>query len=200
MNENFAIIDKQGKTSWYVGQDEASRESLVTAMLNCARRCDMSPPPGHHPRVLELGAGSGRDRRYLEERLCAEYVGVEIVEHAASAAGVHHLAFEDAPEEWNGSFDWIYSRHVMEHTVNIDTALTALKRVLAPHGVIGAVTPHVFPDNEPAHVTKLRVEEWHAAYERHGLRPVYCPVLRYACEETHLVAIHDTWRWPPVRE
>jgi SAM-dependent methyltransferase len=200
MADNVAMLAKQGVAERYENLDIASREALYKAMEGAAMRCEMKSERASI--VLELGAGSGRDRPYLLDRF-NRYVGIEVVREAADADDwgeaweVHHMAVEDMPDEWAGRFQAIYSRHVMEHVVDVHQGLSAIKKVLAPNGVVGAVTPHVFPDPEPAHVTQLKVDEWIKAYEEHGLRVVYCPILSFSCSELHLVAIHQEWPWPP---
>ncbi len=198
MREDYAKHEQSGALPGILHNDELSREHLVQAMLNCEARCHMRPErPDDTPRVLELGCGSGRDAGYLD------YLAIDVVE--VPQAGRLFLepsrfrlcSVEDMPDYWEGRFRYIYSRHVMEHVLNADRALERLKKVLAPDGIIGAVTPHLFPDNEPAHVTKLDVKGWFDAYERNGLRVVYCPVLQYNCPEVVLVAIHKEWDWPP---
>lgn len=182
---------KANKTELYRKQNDQSRAELIKAMIGCRTRYKMQQP---NATVLELGASFGNERDFLLNQLSAqEYVGIEIVEAAANAGapkGVLHMAIEDMPEAWEGRYAYVYSRHVMEHVIDLDIALATLKRVLAPNGIIGAVTPHFFPDTEPAHVTQLKKDQWVAAYARHGLKAVYAKVGNYMCAECHLVAVH----------
>jgi SAM-dependent methyltransferase len=210
MRADYGRHQKTGALETLLRNDELSREHLVQAMLNCERRCEMRDDWAYYtdpsrpavPQLLELGAGSGRDASYLEERLNADYYGIDVVPEVfqGDRDRFTEISVENMPDEWEGRFRYVYSRHVMEHVLNADRALQRLKKVLRPDGIIGAVTPHLFPDNEPAHVTKLRVEEWHAAYERNGFRVVYCPVLQFNCPEVVLVAIHQEWDWPPTKD
>lgn len=183
---------RQNRTALYQQQNDQSRAALLAAVKGCEARYVMRDGPGA---VLELGASFGGERPFLLEALgVADYVGIEIVEAAAKTSPyVVHGAVEDAPEEWNGRFTHIWSRHVMEHVVDVDIALSALRRVLAPNGIIAAVTPHFFPDPEPAHVSQLRMDEWIAAYQRNGLHVVYAVLGDYVCPECHIVAIHEDW-------
>lgn len=167
--------------------DQRSRDRIVFAMLGAAKRFRVKHEA---PKLLELGAGYAGDRGYLITELGCSYTGVEVVPHVAAASeglGVLNMAIEQAPESWNGQFDWVYSRHVMEHVPDVDVAISTIARVLSPHGVVGVVTPHYFPDPEPAHVTQLRLHEWCDAYRRHGLIPVYAVQEHHACDEAHLV-------------
>lgn len=179
--------------------DHRSRANLVNAILGCMRRHDMVPSMPGAPKLLELGAGYGGDHDYLVERLGCRYVGIELVESVAEAAPeyVTHMPLEEAPEDWNGRFRFIYSRHVMEHAIDVDLACQTVRRLLAPNGIVGAVTPHYFPDPEPAHVSQLRIEQWQKAYERNGLKAVYAVVENHACTEAHLVCVHKDWPLQP---
>lgn len=180
---------------WWNAKDEESRRLIVDAMLGCQHRAGMKVE-GEDRGVLDLGSGSARDRDYLMQRFEASYCGIEVVKEAADRTAhlnVRHLAIEEMPLDWDGKVQFIYSRHVMEHVINLDAALSAIKRVLAPHGIVGAVTPHVFPDPEPAHVTVQTIDEWCAHYRRHGLRPVYAKLENMACVEAHIVCIHEEW-------
>jgi SAM-dependent methyltransferase len=198
MAKNHVFLADTGKLPGVEEHDQQSRAAIVQAMLGCRNRFAMK---GREtvPRVLELGSGSGRDIDYLCAAFDgATYYGVEIVEPVAAALrdlGRNVLcdAIEELPLEWDNHFQFVYSRHVMEHVVDVDVALAALKRVLTPNGIIGAVTPHFFPDPEPAHVTKLTSDAWIEAYHRHGLRVVYCELKTFHCKEAHIVAIHEAW-------
>lgn len=170
--------------------DHESRNRIVAAMLGAAKRYGVNQGTS---KLLEIGAGYAGDRSYLMSELGCSYAGVEVVPHVAAASkklGVSNMAIEQAPDAWSKRFGWIYSRHVMEHVPDVDTAISTIARILSPQGVIGAVTPHYFPDPEPAHVTQLRLEEWCSAYRRHGLIPVYAAQEHHACAEAHLVIMH----------
>jgi SAM-dependent methyltransferase len=174
--------------------DGRSRDKLLWAMKGCVERHKMADGP---TRLLEIGAGrAGHKDALLQQLGVAEYIGVEVVREVAEASsehGVLHMAFEDAPENWDGAFHFIYSRHVMEHVLDVVLAMKTLKRLLAPNGVIGAVTPHYFPDPEPAHVTQMELSGWMNAYVRGGLKPVYATIEDFVCQEAHLVCVHDNW-------
>lgn len=172
--------------------DAASTTALLDAMRGCAQRYSMRIDPST---VLELGASTGHKSAMLMRELAAtEYTGVEVVAATAAASPlVFQMALEEMPFEWAGRFSFVFSRHVMEHVVDVDTALRSIKMVLAPNGIIGAVTPHFFPDPEPAHLTQLRKDQWIAAYERNGLKVVYATLHQSHCAECHIVAVHREW-------
>lgn len=173
--------------------NDQSRQAIIRAMRGAVGRFALRRTDGKDVSVLELGAGRGGLRDTLMEELGADrYVGVEVVPEVADVSPhVECMPFENAPESWNESFDFIFSRHVMEHVTDVGKAMAALKRLLAPHGVIGAVTPHYFPDPEPAHVTQQRINEWMAAYNRSGFKCVYAKQEHFTCEEAHIVVVHE---------
>jgi SAM-dependent methyltransferase len=174
-------------------QDRDSRENILRAMKGCAGRMAQSLVYAPQPpvRVLELGAGYCGDRAYLAEVFGAEYTGIEVVRAVAERSGALHMAIEQMPAEWTGCFDWIYSRHVLEHVIDVKQALREICRVLKPHGIMGAVTPHYFPDPEPAHVTQFKIDAWRKVYSEHGLRPVYAVRQTHVCDEAHIVTVRD---------
>lgn len=184
--------DAKGRVPPVVDANIGSRANICNAIAGCANRYGIQT---QDPWILEIGAGYAGDRAYLLERFGGRYVGMEVVESVAQSArergrDVLHMAFEDAPSVYDAKFDIIYSRHVMEHVTDVPTAMKALKRLLAPKGIIGAVTPHYFPDPEPAHVSQLTISQWMAAYRAHGFDCMYAVEGSFACAEAHLVCVH----------
>jgi len=174
--------------------DMESRRAICGAMLGAESRYNLRG----RKTVLELGAGYGGDIPYLLDYFgLSHYQGIEVVPEVAEASGGLRIAqgsFEDIAEKQSihmKAYGFIYSRHVMEHVLDVPRAMKALKTLLAPGGVIGAVTPHYFPDPEPAHVTQLNVAQWMQAYEDHGFRVVYAMERAFACPEAHIVAIYE---------
>jgi SAM-dependent methyltransferase len=193
-------------------RDDQSRAKIIAAIHGCRSRHKMPWKSDGRPQALELGAGYAGDRRTLVEEFGVQYTGIEAVEHVAQAANrsipedeldgdgqvlVHHMAIEELPQEWSGRFHLVYSRHVMEHVLDVGLALANIKRVLAPDGIVAAVTPHYFPDPEPAHVTQLRREEWMREYHAAGLKSVYATLESFACDEAHILLVHNDWPLQP---
>lgn len=166
-----------------VNKDINSRAALISAMKGCAMRFGVLRSGD----LLELGAGRGGDRTTLEEELQANYTGIEVVPEIAELSGSICCSIETLPDAWTNRFKWIYSRHVMEHVLDVHRGVSNLARVLDFDGIIGAVTPHYFPDSEPAHVTQLKIGQWMRVYRDHGLIPVYASEACYNCAEAHLV-------------
>jgi len=178
--------------------DRQSRFAILTNMIKAVPTTVSLA--GRKLNVLELGSGYCGDVETLEQKLGTDllstirYVGVEVVPHVVDSArikhphlGMHCTIWEQAAEWWPGRFDFIYSRHVMEHALDANAACKAIATLLAPNGVAGAVTPHYFPDPEPAHVTQLECHQWMQLYQNAGLEVCYGAVHGYNCEEAHIV-------------
>lgn len=172
--------------------DAESMDGILNAMRGCAERYAMRGPTSS---ILELGASTGHKSAFLLRELAAtEYTGVEVVGATAKVSPfVYHMPLEEMPPEWGKRFSFVFSRHVMEHVVDVDTALRTIKMVLAPNGVVGAITPHLFPDPEPAHLSQLTQAQWIAAYARNGFKVVYSVLHQSHCPECHIVAVHEEW-------
>lgn len=177
--------------------DAASRAALIETMLGCQSRWDLKKS---RPRsLLELGAGYTDDpvtpsnnREIICKWLEADdYVGIEVVPDLAKWPDVHCMAIEELPDEWYGRFDFVYSRHVMEHVIDLPLAMRNIRKVLKPHGIVGAVTPHFFPDLEPAHLQKLKIGAWVKAYTDHNMKVVYAQQSTYYVREAHIVAVRS---------
>lgn len=145
-------------------------------------------------RVLELGASDGNDFAAISAALNIVAIkGIDI--HEPSVLRGQEMGrdlvvgyVEDLPFE-NEAFDLVISRHVMEHVSDVDVALRGIYRVMAPHGLVAAVTPAYQPDPEPAHIQQLSLAEWSEAYERNGFVVIYGESRHHACDESHIVAV-----------
>lgn len=76
----------------------------------------------------------------------------------------------------------------MEHVSSPALALAEVRRVLRPGGFVAAITPHFFPDPEPAHVSVLSEAEWRVRYEEAGFEVVASRLVASPIRECHLVA------------
>jgi hypothetical protein len=110
------------------------------------------------------------------------YVGIERGAVSDKASHVSHMGLEACPEGWDDRFHFIYSRNSMPRSAE---ALAALKRLLAPHGIIGVITT-----SERAEDAMADIGAWIRAYAEHGLASAYAVVNE---RESHLVLIHDDW-------
>lgn len=101
------------------------------------------PSPIH--RLLVVGCGSGLEAAILAKELNAEVIGVDLDATfdpiAARAVDLRHvdatsLEFED------GTFDFVFSYHALEHIPDYRRALEEMKRVLMSGGTYFVGTPN----------------------------------------------------------
>jgi SAM-dependent methyltransferase/glycosyltransferase involved in cell wall biosynthesis len=145
--------------------------------------------------ILELGSASGGQWGVLRE-WSDNLTGLDLYEPAVKASqekGLNIvLGFVEALPFPDESFDLVCSRHVMEHVGDPQKALSEIKRVLKPGGYVAAVTPHRFPDPEPAHITQLRIQAWQGEYEKAEFDVLYADLRSFNCVEAHIVARKGT--------
>jgi ubiquinone/menaquinone biosynthesis C-methylase UbiE len=127
---------------WGIGYDEVA-QAQVTGKLRKA----LGHVPGHYPRALEIGAGTGYfTLNLLRAGVIGEAVATDIspgmlraleasagelgeqVETAACPAS--ELPFED------GRFDLVFGHAILHHLPDLDAAFREFRRVLRPGGVL----------------------------------------------------------------
>lgn len=142
-------------------------------------------------RLLELGSASGGQWHILAD-WADKLTGIDLYEpHVknSEALGLDiHLGYVEKMPFEDDLFDIVCSRHVLEHLGDIDQGMEEIKRVLKPGGITANVTPHYFPDPEPAHINQLRSHEWTDYYTRHGFEIISVGTSNFNCEECHIVA------------
>jgi SAM-dependent methyltransferase len=129
--------------------------------------------PDGSPRILEIGAGSGRDTAQLHE-LGARAVALDAAPEALSLiARAHpglrgraivggdamHLPFAD------GAFDAIFHQGVLEHFGNPHAFLVENFRVTRPGGLLVADVPQKYHPWTLLKRAALRVDRWFAGWE-----------------------------------
>src|SRR5215213_5570721 len=102
--------------------------------------------PGGAARVLDVGCGTGALGRVVKERVGCELVGLTHSEREAERASAHldRVLVCDLNEfepEGLGQFDCVICSHVLEHLYRPERLLKALKRNLAPGGVLLVALP-----------------------------------------------------------
>jgi len=96
-------------------------------------------------RLLVVGCGSGKEAAVLAAAFGAQAVGVDLEASFDPAAAVlAQLRRGDATrlEFGDGSFDFVYSYHVLEHIPDYAQALAEMRRVLAHGGAYCVGTPN----------------------------------------------------------
>ncbi len=145
-------------------------------------------PQGGH--CLEIGSAWGRQFDVLSTRF-EKLSGIDVHQpsidkgrelgHDIQYSTLEHTPFPD------NTFDAVVSRHVMEHTYDVQGAINEIKRILKPGGFAGAITPHFFPDYERAHTTQLGMMEWVKEYSKAGFGIVSAEIHFFIVEECHIV-------------
>ena len=97
------------------------------------------------PRVLVVGCGTGMEAAILAQELETQVVGVDLyADFDSIAASCVELRRGDATrlEYDDGSFDFVYSYHALEHIPDYARALQEMSRVLNGHGQYCIGTPN----------------------------------------------------------
>jgi SAM-dependent methyltransferase len=132
------------------------RRQLASNLEHITRLKGRAPEWADHPRMLEIGCGSGASVRGAVD-LGWDAIGIDIdpdlVNEGRQQLGVDlrctPLLEAGLPE---GSFDFIRLRDVIEHLPNPLAVLAKVRALLAPDGMVLIVTP-----NEAGLVTRVRL-------------------------------------------
>lgn len=124
--------------------EQMKEDNFVSFPNSCWHRIDLLERIGipKGGRVLDYGASWGyATYQWLQRGYRAE--GFEISRKRA-AFGKKHLgvSISSSPAELTGSFDVVYSCHVMEHIANLSSMISFAKRILKPGGLFIAFTPN----------------------------------------------------------
>ena len=177
MNSDAAANDTE-RTKEIIRLDDESYRSLLTGIPSSTS-------------LLEIGSANGRQWTTLGT-WAFDLTGLDLYEPdvlAGRNAGrnivlgyAEELPFPDA------SFDIVCSRHVMEHVADVPKVFSEVMRVLRPGGYVAAITPHYFPDPEPAHINQYPLDEWRKLYRAAGYEIIKAELGQFNCTEAHIVA------------
>ena len=129
--------------------------------------------PGDSPRVLEIGAGTGRDTAEVAARGARAVALDAAPESLALIARAHpdlrgrgivggdalHLPFKD------GTFDVVFHQGVLEHFGNPHAFLIENRRVMRPGGFLVVDVPQTWHPWTLLKRAALRVDRWFAGWE-----------------------------------
>jgi SAM-dependent methyltransferase len=119
-------------------------ESKTRALISVVER-HLSPNPS---KILVVGCGTGQEAGTLARHYPNSYtIGIDVgrqfaLDHPSARPArllimdAQKLAFRD------GSFDFVYSFHALEHMRDAEQALAEMSRVLAPGGAFCVGTPN----------------------------------------------------------
>jgi len=166
MNLMFESLKRSGKLSEFERQDYASRW-LMVELLGLVEGT-----------VLDIGCG-GCEAFPLMQKKGLTPVGIDVyapILRNVKRNFVIRAVMEFLPFK-RGSFEAVYARHALEHTINPKRTLGEINRVLKDDGRLVFVTPHYFPDPEPAHVTRLKQDRWETLLRKTGFRVLFSKLL-----------------------
>ena len=96
-------------------------------------------------RILVVGCGSGTEASMLQKLLAADVVGIDIDSgfEVALTPGLDLRVGDARDLQFDaGSFDLVYSYHVLEHVPDYERALAEMRRVLSKGGHFCIGTPN----------------------------------------------------------
>jgi ubiquinone/menaquinone biosynthesis C-methylase UbiE len=128
-------------TAQFAGMNAAFRDGKTEALAGLIRQRIRAPIR----RLLVVGCGSGVEAAILARELGAEVVGVDLDSSFDSvAAAAVDLRRGDATclDFANGSFDFVFSYHALEHIPGYSKALAEMERVLSKGGAYCVGTPN----------------------------------------------------------
>lgn len=176
-------------------QEEWDRreEAAMKKTLHLLKKMRYDLELGHVRETLDVGCGAGRALWPILDILGGRYTGIDFVRRDTAVWDddrVWNYALEDCPLTWNRRFDVIYANHVLEHCADLQVSLMTVKRLLAPKGILGVVTPHLMDDGEPTHLTVLNGKEWIEAWMSVDIWPVYLEYERDLFSEMRMLLVH----------
>jgi len=127
-------------------------------------------------RILDIGCGQGPALDILRDKGCSSAIGitlndedVQICRGKGHAVQKMDQSFLDFPDE---SFDFIWARHVIEHSIFPYFTLTEFARVLATGGMLYLEVPapetSCHHETNPNHYSVLGSGAWTSLLERAG--------------------------------
>lgn len=138
-------------------------------------------------RVLDIGVGTGRLLGYIPQ---AEKYGIDVSLNylerlAGSGAEVCMGSVESLPYA-DGFFDVIVCTDVLEHVIDLNAAISEIRRTLKPGGVFVLRVP--YKENLSQYLSgELPYKYVHVRnFDEHGLEILFCRVFDFSLETTLL--------------
>lgn len=131
------------------------------------------------PRILDVGAGS---MQIFPGVITMELLPTESTDVAGDAT---RLPFRD------GSMDGVVILNVLEHVENPIRAVSEIRRILSPGGIVYAVVPFIFPYHEaPRDNWRYTVSGLSILFECLGFRKVHSGFEKGPCSAYLRLSIH----------
>lgn len=174
-------------------QWDTREAATMMKTLNLLKKMRSDLELGPVRETLDVGCGMCRAMGPILEVLGGRYTGIDFARRDLDVWAddrVWHYALEECPITWNRRFDVIYANHVLEHCSDVRLAVTRVKQLLAPGGILGVVTPHLMDDAEPTHLNVLNGREWIEVWSDVDLWPVYLEYERHHFSEMRMLLVH----------
>lgn len=169
--------------------DRGRAEGMATAHAFAAQQAFEQLSLEVGGRYLDVGCGNGYTVRWAAERVGPDgrAVGIDVSDRMLERARAlsddscefHRLAFPEHPFA-SAAFDAVFSMEVLYYLPDVQTALEAIRRLLAPGGRFACVldyygeneASHGWPEDLDCQLTLLSESGWRHAFERAGLEVV----------------------------
>lgn len=139
----------------YIASGDGAFSEDRTKIVQLLKEFSMPPELGKGMRLLDAGCGNGQFIEYVCDRL--DCVGIEVSEVAflisikkldgkSGKAEIHRMSIDEIPDSWFGTFDYVTSLGVIEHTMNPRLCKAILARCLKTGGILLITVPIEFPN------------------------------------------------------
>jgi len=163
-------------------------------------------------KILDIGCCTGKALKLFKEFEDFDLYGVDIRDEEVGGIKFAECNIESEPIPFpDNTFDFVYSKSVLEHVVNTDNFVSEAKRVLKPGGVFIGLTPdwesqmsnfwddytHVKPFTRKGLRDCLRIHDFdNADCEYFYQLPVVWsyPIVEYVCRFVAWL-LPDSWKW-----
>ena len=128
-------------------------------------------------RILDIGCGQGPALNILREKGYTSAIGITLNDedvHVCRKNGHDVRKMDQSFLEFpDGSFDFVWARHVIEHSIFPYFTLTEFARVLMPGGMLYLEVPapetSCHHETNPNHYSVLGLGAWNSLLKRSGL-------------------------------
>ena len=170
----------------YKKESEESKFSSIKTIVSRLKTENVLP--NNPQKILDIGSGMGYGLIYLKENIFsgAEYFAIESSLHCKeflNSNGINVLT-SDVDSDWDqnyeGAFDFIILRHVLEHFLSPIDVLKKISKVLKPDGIVYIAVPNAMKPKRPmlsyyfrvVHVSYFSKVSLLNAFLLSGLKPI----------------------------
>lgn len=196
VNKLVSFIEKMGEDT------EIEEPSILHAQIieNFVKVLNKSCPSNKFKKVLDVGCGSGGALEELT-KYGYEPTGISINKkeieicknkgYKALLMDQSFLEFEDK------TFNIIWARHVLEHSIMPAYTLQEFKRVLKDDGVLYIEVPspstQIVHENNPYHFSMFTKNVWSALFIKSGFKLVYENVISFVVPQPNGKELDDEY-------